>query len=89
MGKEEILFEEVVGALRELVSDFNRFGEVLQHGDNGEYGVESAIGRASKILDMLEAEHDPETCGCKYLGMNMWDCGHTDGEEMEAIHGKG
>lgn len=24
-------------------------------------------------------EHDPNRCGCKYIGMDMWDCGHTDG----------
>lgn len=25
-------------------------------------------------------EHNPETCGCAYIGNNMWTCGHIDGE---------
>lgn len=24
------------------------------------------------------SEHDPEICGCKYLGNNIWSCGHID-----------
>lgn len=24
-------------------------------------------------------EHNPEKCGCKYIGHNMWTCGHIDG----------
>lgn len=37
-------------AAREILSDFNRYGEVLQLGDNGEYGMESAIGRLNSAL---------------------------------------
>ena len=28
-------------------------------------------------------EHDPNTCGCKYLGCDMWSCGHVDNEPAE------
>jgi len=24
-------------------------------------------------------EHDPNECGCKYVGNNSWNCGHIDG----------
>ena len=27
-----------------------------------------------------EDEHDPDKCGCKYLGNDMWSCGHIDNE---------
>jgi hypothetical protein len=37
-------FECLLVAARQIVADFNTYGEVLQMGDNGEYGVESAIG---------------------------------------------
>ena len=26
-------------------------------------------------------EHNPDTCGCKYIGHNMWNCGHIDGDD--------
>jgi hypothetical protein len=26
-------------------------------------------------------EHDPDECGCEYLGNNTWSCGHIDGED--------
>jgi len=25
-------------------------------------------------------EHCPEKCGCKYLGFDLWDCGHIDND---------
>jgi hypothetical protein len=25
-------------------------------------------------------QHDPEVCGCRYLGNDMWSCGHIDNE---------
>ena len=31
-------------------------------------------------LEQELIEHDPEGCGCEYRGMNMWSCGHIDGE---------
>ena len=24
--------------------------------------------------------HDPEVCGCEYIGQHMWSCGHIDCE---------
>ena len=41
---------QLLEAAREIVSDFNYYGEVLQPGDNGEYGTESAIGRLSAAI---------------------------------------
>jgi hypothetical protein len=37
-------------AAQEILSDFNQYGEVLQQGDNGEYGTESAIGRLNTAI---------------------------------------
>lgn len=45
---------ELLNAAREILSDFNRYGKVLQVGDNGEYGTESAIGRLSKAIHDIE-----------------------------------
>jgi hypothetical protein len=28
------------------------------------------------------SEHDPDACGCKYLGSDMWSCGHCDNDAM-------
>jgi len=41
---------EIIEAAREVVSDFNTYGEVLQVDDNGEYSGETAIGRLEKAL---------------------------------------
>ncbi len=27
-------------------------------------------------------EHDPEKCGCKYLGNDTWSCGHIDNNQF-------
>lgn len=44
--------DKLLDAANEILSDFNQYGEVLQQGDNGEYGLESPIGRlASAITD--------------------------------------
>ena len=32
-------------------------------------------------LDDTGLEHDPETCGCKYRGSDMWSCGHIDNQQ--------
>lgn len=37
-------------AAEEILSDFNQWGEVLQLGDNGEYGMDSAIGRLNSAV---------------------------------------
>jgi len=34
-------------------------------------------------------EHDPEECGCDYLGNGSWDCGHVDGEDEEPLNDEG
>ena len=36
--------------------------------------------RAKQDTKVETEEHDPETCGCDYLGSNVWSCGHVDGE---------
>lgn len=28
-------------------------------------------------------EHDPKTCGCSYLGCDIWSCGHVDNQPEE------
>jgi len=43
----------LIEAAREIVSDFKYYGEVLQVGDNGEYGTESAIGRLTFAVEKL------------------------------------
>ena len=45
---------ELLSAAQEILYDFNTYGEVLQVGDNGEYGTESAIGRLSVAVHGLE-----------------------------------
>jgi len=45
--------QDLVRAAREIVSDFDRYGEVLQHGDNGEYGEESSIIQLKLALEKL------------------------------------
>lgn len=46
--------ENLLNVAKEIVSDFNRYGEVLQVGNNGEYGTESTIGRLSAIVKQIE-----------------------------------
>jgi len=41
---------KLFNAAGEILSDFNRHGEVLQQGDNGEYGTESSIGQLSEAI---------------------------------------
>jgi len=42
--------QNLLDAAREIVYDFNHYGEVLQTGDNGEYGTESSIGMLSTAI---------------------------------------
>lgn len=42
--------KEIISAAREIVTDFNEFGEVLQQDDEGWYSENSAIGRLSKAI---------------------------------------
>ena len=30
-------------------------------------------------------EHNPEKCGCKYIGFDAWSCGHIDNDSLESI----
>jgi hypothetical protein len=32
--------------------------------------------------EIHEGEHDPEKCGCKYLGNDTWSCGHIDNNQF-------
>jgi hypothetical protein len=36
--------------------------------------------QVDKVLQHLvgSREHDPELCGCNYIGNNLWSCGHED-----------
>lgn len=54
--------QDLLIAAGEIVSDFRQFGEVLQVGDNGEYGQESSIGRLNNAIGKYEdAEYGCET----------------------------
>lgn len=56
-----------------------------------DYGVDCERNQAGLIVQLVainamlwreieaHGEHDPESCGCSYVGLNMWDCGHIDG----------
>ena len=46
--------EDLLWAAKEIMSDFNRYGEVLQVGDNGEYGRKSAIGRLNTAIQQID-----------------------------------
>ena len=48
MGERE---QNLLDAAKEIIRDFQQFGEVLQVGDNGEYGTESSIGRLSTAVE--------------------------------------
>jgi hypothetical protein len=46
--------------------------------------------QVDKVLQHLVSsrEHDPEICGCEYIGSNLWSCGHEDhaiAEEMQPV----
>lgn len=53
--------QELLVAAWNIVIDFKRYGEVLQRGDNGEYGTESSIGLLSAAIHQY---NDDEYC-CK------------------------
>ena len=46
--------EDLLDIAREIVSDFNNYGEVLQTGFDGGYGADTAIGRLSVIIKQIE-----------------------------------
>lgn len=50
VSKDIIDKDDLLEAAEEIVSDFNRFGTVLQEGDNGEYGTSSAIGQLASAV---------------------------------------
>ena len=57
--------QDLIDAAREILSDFNTYGEVLQQGDNGEYGMESAIGRLnSAVVAYDKPEKKQYACEC-------------------------
>jgi len=57
--------QKLMDAAREILSDFNQYGEVLQTGDNGEYGMDSAIGRLNSAIVACDNQ---ELCdNCPYL----------------------
>lgn len=58
-------FECLLVAARQIVADFNTYGEVLQMGDNGEYGVESAIGQLAMAVD--EIDNPPKRCDHSFI----------------------
>gem|GEM_PF-7121471 len=45
--------DNLLDVAREIVSDFDNYGEVLQTGFDGEYGNDTAIGRLVIIVDRI------------------------------------
>ena len=48
--------QKLLDATREILSDFQTYGEVLQPGNNGEYSIESAIGRLQTAVDAYSTD---------------------------------
>ena len=48
--------QNLLDAAKEILSDFNYYGGVLQVGDNGEYGMESAIGRLNTAIHQCDKD---------------------------------
>lgn len=46
--------KDLVDAAREIVSDFDNYGEVLQTGFQGDYGKDTAIGRLSAAIQQID-----------------------------------
>lgn len=42
--------------------------------------LDLALKHGIKWPDQWPGEHDPDKCGCRYLGFNMWTCGHIDND---------
>ncbi len=47
---------DLLDAAEEILRDFNMYGEVLQQGDNGEYGTESAVGQLAEAIAKAEGK---------------------------------
>jgi len=54
--------QNLIDAARVILSDFNTYGEVLQVGDNGEYGMESAIGRLNSAVIVYDEKKKLYAC---------------------------
>ncbi len=46
--------DNLLDAAREILSDFDNYGEVLQTGFNGEYGSDTGIGRLKIIVSKID-----------------------------------
>lgn len=46
--------DDLLDAAREIVSDFDNYGEVLQTGFDGGYGKDTAIHKLSAIVKQIE-----------------------------------
>lgn len=49
---------KLLAVLREIVNDFERYGEVIQHDGEENYGPDTAIGKAIELLG--EYNREPE-----------------------------
>ncbi len=56
--------------------------KALDEAGNYEFSCHDAEYEAEWVSEIEEQkpEHDPEACGCRYLGNDMWSCGHIDNE---------
>ncbi|XUX01221.1 MAG: hypothetical protein TUN42_04325 [Dehalogenimonas sp.] len=51
----------------------------LEYSKDYEVPYHGICDSPSRIEEILYGnEHDPDKCGCVYLGENMWSCGHID-----------
>lgn len=68
IGIEAENAEEAVDKALEVAGDY-------------EFNSHNATYDAEYVPEIEEQlEHDPETCGCRYVGFDMWSCGHIDNE---------
>ncbi len=58
--------------------------KALEMAGDYEFTSHDAVYDAESVSEIEgpEPEHDPETCGCRYLGNDMWSCGHIDNEDV-------
>lgn len=54
MNKKELALTALYDALERIVQEFDFYGEVLQSGEDNDYGSDSAIGQARSTLESAQ-----------------------------------
>lgn len=57
---DEEIFNYLVKFSKQIVDDFDNYGEVLQADENGEYSKNSAIMRLKTVLQSFDKNHPIE-----------------------------